>query len=797
MITRYTMLADRYLLHNRKHTLLTILGVMLSVALMAGTGTIFESTRAQMISAAIRDRGSHHLLFRGISLRAARTISAHGAVEKSGLSRISRGFRGETELELLHFSEDARAMISGERPFLFGAFPEKPGEIALDLRQLPLFGIGDAAGAVGRSVEIGVEDRRVSMRISGIFSGRIYDSAAGKETVLAGWEAPGEVNNLAVRLRDTRNAEEVGERLADLAGIETGRIEYNEMLLNLYGRGLSRNINRGLFAFTFIVIAIIVIATITLIYNSFSISMIERIREFGILRCTGASPAQLRRIIFREAFRISLFSVPPALLIGTLSMKLLFSAADAMSGNPFFSEVKLVVTPRAVFMPALLGFATVFISALLPAVRAGSVSAVDAVKSMVLFQPQSIPRPSGLRLPFPLLMAHRSIARSRKRFYATLFSMMISVTLYITFSGFLRLSMEANMLQDPGQPGFMFESAEPVSDEVYREIAEFDGVDTVYKDLVFETDMLIERTKLSDDYLRMNGLAPGFSASEGKLRISGCRIMSYGNGGKDHVVLVGTSAFSDSEGVRSFLPNSSFRVGDAVTLAGSGGRMRELRLTGIAEEAVFDNYNPREEAFDLIVDEQMFRELSGGREYHRLYISLKEGASPKAFSEHLDRLVRGEPGYRYIDGQAQSEAFTGDFRAVSLFFYGFIAVIALIGCVNAANSIGTNLLLRKREIAILRALGLDPGGIRLMLLYEGLIYALFAWLAGSTAGTGLWFVIVSIANTVRGTRFRIPWEAIGTAGAALLLVGLVAGLMSLRYIGRGNAPIRVIADLSQ
>ncbi|WP_046232095.1 FtsX-like permease family protein [Paenibacillus algorifonticola] len=106
--------------------------------------------------------------------------------------------------------------------------------------------------------------------------------------------------------------------------IDNLRIEYNNELLKLYGQSTYEGVNKSFILAYAAVIAIIIICTIAVIYNIFHISVLERISQFGILRCIGATPSQIRKIVFKEAMLLSLIGIPIGIFTGTIFMKLLF-----------------------------------------------------------------------------------------------------------------------------------------------------------------------------------------------------------------------------------------------------------------------------------------------------------------------------------------------------------------------------------------------------------------------------------------------------------------------------------------
>ena len=76
----------------------------------------------------------------------------------------------------------------------------------------------------------------------------------------------------------------------------------------------------GLYVALAIIIGIVVISTIAVIYNSFQISVVERIKQFGLLRAVGTTPRQIRKIVLREATILAVIAIPLGLICGIIAI---------------------------------------------------------------------------------------------------------------------------------------------------------------------------------------------------------------------------------------------------------------------------------------------------------------------------------------------------------------------------------------------------------------------------------------------------------------------------------------------
>lgn len=97
---------------------------------------------------------------------------------------------------------------------------------------------------------------------------------------------------------------------------------------------------------------------------------------------------------------------------------------------------------------------------------------------------------------------------------------------------------------------------------------------------------------------------------------------------------------------------------------------------------------------------------------------------------------------------------------ISIFLYGFISLITLIGVTNIFNTISTNVALRRREFAMLRSVGLTPGGLNKVLRYESIFYGLKALLYGLPFSMVISLLMYNSVGYTFKFRFVLPWNSI-------------------------------------
>lgn len=271
----------------------------------------------------------------------------------------------------------------------------------------------------------------------------------------------------------------------------------NSNLLMLYGGFSLSSFNIVLYELAAIVIVLIMVGSIALIYNAFSISVSERTKQFGLLSSIGATKQQLRKMVLFEAFAVSAIGIPLGIIVGISGIGITLFAISNMlqtiSDMPV--DFNLSVSFVSVVAAIVISLLTVLISAWIPSRRATKVSAVEAIrqnndikaKNKKLKTSKIIYKLFGM----PGVIADKHYKRSKKKYRATVLSLFMSIVLFVSASSFtsyltqtvddasnasqfdIYAEIEANQFTTitPEQLYNRIKSAEYVTESTYEKIA--------------------------------------------------------------------------------------------------------------------------------------------------------------------------------------------------------------------------------------------------------------------------------------------------------------------------------------
>ena len=227
----------------------------------------------------------------------------------------------------------------------------------------------------------------------------------------------------------------------DAEGISSG---YNYQLLRFYGISEREDFNDVIYGMGSILIVIIVLGSIALIYNAFAISIGERTKQFGLLNSVGATRRQMLSAVCYEALLLCVIGIPLGIVSGICGIGITLSffrgQLEYLIGSAVGVRMKIYVSTGAVALAALIGLATVLLSAWLPMQRALKVSAIDAIRQRkdvrltkrALRIPRFVDRVFGLEGT----IAWKNFKRNRKQYRATVISLAMSILMFVSVGSF-------------------------------------------------------------------------------------------------------------------------------------------------------------------------------------------------------------------------------------------------------------------------------------------------------------------------------------------------------------------------
>ena len=833
----YRQITDKYLKHNKKRSILTICGIILSVALITSIGLFIKSMQNTFLQEAISSNGSYHISISKEDDEAYDKIYNNPKIDKVGLKESidSVSLRDDKKINITQFNKNALELLPYKS--IKGELPKKNGEIALESWILNYM---DGKPKLGSIIRIKLNSgKEKEFKITGLIKNNSSNQLEGRALGIV-YSDKFNINNSTIYATISEKAD-ISDTIRDLKG-KFKELESNEEVLRLLGEGQNENINKSLYQIAGIIIGVVVIATIAVIYNSFQISVIERIKQFGLLRAVGATQKQIRKIVLREATLISLIGIPLGLFFGIIALKIVAQIFKMMSSSAF-GNLNVIISYKILAISGLVGLVSIYISALIPARFAGKISPLVAISSRALIVKEKIKknrrRIAKKILGINGLMAFKNIKRNKKRFNITVFSITISVTLFIFFTTFI------NMLNFFNTP----ETESDISQFLVVGTVDNKGKSSLNKNIIDEiknnnytNDVFVHYMNYSskaaismdkkeaslekiapDIYEKINldgkemmKLGVAFDVyDENKLKNSSKYIVS----GKididkmkkeNGVILVKNQLIADKGGYYNG-PFTNLKVGDSfyihknilrndltkengekdIKLNFNKEDITKVKVVAIVNTPPYGFFvNPKhlkiittKDVLGNIARKDMNKILLD--QIQSAEIELKDKSTADEFQKWIqpfgDRF-----GVKIINHVQQMEEQKSSLLQIKILMYGFIVVVSLIGAVNIINTITTNLILRKKEIASLSAIGMTYKNIKKMILTEGILYGLYGSIYGVIVGTLLSYAMFSNMTNIMKFKWPIPWQSICIAVGTSIFIGLISVIRPLNRIKKSN-----------
>ncbi|MBU5591970.1 FtsX-like permease family protein [Clostridium sp. MSJ-4] len=868
----YKSITTKYMKVQKKRTLLTILGIIMSIALISGTGTIFYSYRDARIQDVKQDKGDYEVRFKNISKNQIDTLKNHtefkdiSIVQYIGFGKIHDTPKEEMKESTPKFKytylkayDDKSLKDTFTINLLEGRLPENSNEIIIEkgaLRYLdPNLKLGDKIN-FPFGIRKDSKDNEEVLPANGFSDTEIFEEKYEKEYTLVGIIKPkffstshfmydsitlldnlkDNENNYSsyMKIISDKNKRGIATSVASSFGISfkednkdlNPSIDFNDPLLNLYGQNANALKNDSLFKVITFIIVLIIVCTVALIYNSFNISVLERISQFGVLRSIGATPRQIRTIVLREALIISIISIPIGFLSGVLAIKIVIT----LLGGVNFLSIKnfnISLKPEVFLLSLILGFLTVFLSALFPALMAGNITPLEAVRNNKNIKKERFKKSKSnnrlIKLLFNVegVLAHKNIRRNKKRFIITVFSLVVSIVMFITFNSLANLAKASNSRESsPYYDSFyLTNSKDGFTDNQYTEIKDLNGVEQVYKTTFTNTRIAVEKNRIDPYFLdRYNledvykdsvfthGTIKTYDENAFKLLKSNLTQGNLDTNSLDDfdIIIVNKNKVRvDNKWVVKDFYN--YKVGDELKLPKvdyTESRMAEdflnsvkdsiakdntysLKIVGILNSDPLDSYDDSY-GLTIIMSNRTYENVIGNLKFKTMLLKLSDDKNTRESVRDFFQQKSVREDVMFDDFQKQVEEENQSTFQLKVFVYGFITVITLISAVNIINTISTNLLLRKREFATLKAIGMSQSQVIKLVLLEGTLHGILASIFGSIIGTILSFVLFSLSGALIEVSKEIPWNSIIIASLGSILISLIASLLPLKKIKNEN-----------
>ena len=825
---------------NKKRTISTIIGIILSTALICAVATMATSFQHTLMQNAINETGYYHLKLYNVTdeniktLKNNRNIKNIFTIKEVGYGKLENG-KNEDKPYLKLYSMDNKIFNELKFNLIEGRFPNNNNEIIISNH---IATNGKVNYKVGDKIKLDIDEqltdtKQYEFTITGIierpnYSFEIFSDPGytiistnindGIEDAFISLKNPKEYKTSIANILGVSNYNDLFKDIEITDGAENTKpqdsapklnyekFDVNEELLRWEVFAFSDDTVLMLYQVIAVVIFIIMFTSIFCIRNSFAIAITEKMKMYGMLASVGTTRKQIKRNVISETLILGLIGIPLGILSGIVAVIVLIKIVNLIAGDIMFGNVNGIIFKVSIYpiiLAIVLSIITIYLSALSSAKKASKVSPIDLLRNSNEIKLNS----KKLKVPFWVskifgtggILAYKNLKRSKKKYRTTVVSLAVSIFVFISMSSFIAnmFDVTGNYYKDYDYNISIGCGGRP-QDEIDK-ISKLKYIDESY--WLYESEQYLKINDLSkinnvegieleeDEYYDEN-LVEYVPTGEGK--VSKLQILALDNNSwnkymkkiganseklKDKGVLCDDYLYYEKSGKGITQRIYKYSVGDTIT-----GKL-DNKETSFNVGAITDirPYGIEKSYYDggyFIVDLDYYKDMN----FKLRYISI-QSSNPDGFVDEL-KSINITSGYFNISEQAKEEK--SMVLIIKIFLYGFITVITLIGVTNIFNTITSNMELRQKEFAMLKSVGMTKREFNRMINLETIFYSTKALIYGIALGMIGTFALYKAFSVKFESGMYIPVKPILISVIAVFILVFIIMRYSISKINKQN-----------
>lgn len=561
---------------NKSRTIVTIIGIMLSCALIMVVAGMAASAQQTMVNAQINITGNYDLFVKGANKKIIDNAQANRNVkdiyikQNLGCAYLPQAkFDTKPYINVVAFNEksftDCFNVTLKE-----GRLPQNGNELVLSqsvienskadykLGDTVALDLGKRVYASGDEIPLDdtdyfndtngteklVDTHKKTYTIVGIFNNiassyAAADSFSASSSAFTLAEENADINDLFISFTSDGEKDYIttsGEIL-NLTGddfeslkndfevyLENGdfyKASINKDLLRYKGFALSDEYMRMLFSLAVIIIVIIAISSIFVIRNSFAISITEKTKLYGMLASIGATSKQIRHNVLFEGFVLGIIGIPAGILLGVGVIALLVVILNALLENMLNGISFVYAVPWwAAVISAVMSAVIILFSTLSSAFRASRIAPITAIRGnsdikINKNKRKSYKAPKFIKKLFGVggEIAYKNLKRSKKKYRTTVISIIVTVAMFISISTFIEYGMKIT--------GDHFKDIPYNITVKANDKLSYDEYENIYKRIIADTDINSSIKACENYYGNIVGLTDYYTEDAKAAELSG------------------------------------------------------------------------------------------------------------------------------------------------------------------------------------------------------------------------------------------------------------------------------------
>lgn len=786
---------------NRNKNILIIIAIVLSTCLITTISILTNSIRKMEIDTIVTQTGDAHVKYKNITDKQLKILKNNKKLSDVN-EYIDLGVSYNYSPYVVDFFYVDKEAGKGSKYLKLkkGNFPKKDNEIAMPKWMVKEIGgkpiVGEKINLVySHKEDGGLKEQKKSFILSGIldegeyFRNEQYMSVAVVSKSYAQKYLKNEkAKRFATAKVKGRNIKENAYSIAHNIGLNHNDVNINTMYIKALGLDIKALIPAIIGGF------VVILATVLVIYNIFYISIKGRIKQFGMLASLGATKKQIRKLIFKEGLFLSLIGIPLGIILGYLLSYGIVPLA------PVEGNLKVESSYYTILISVLVSLLTVIMSLRKPSRIASKISPIEAIKyNTVQVNTKKKQRKSKDNMNLRRI-AYFNLWRSKKRTITTIMSMALTGVLFIMFFSVFTgiknrpdsyISSDFELSLGSLNPGSSDSYKDHLNKNLLNHIESLKGVrniDTLkYNSVVFKNRKKRKNNSKHEHAMSVSSQFFGFDDSmlddlkpyvlkgeilKERLKNKNEIIMIYRHGSKEECPY----SIGDKVKLSFFIPKGNDKYKEVE---------REFTIGAIV------SHNTRSIGFassggiEFISDESKFENIGDNR-VKKAYIDVDEN-NYNNLNNKLKNITTKNKSLKLFNKKEYKKKESLEIKGMEFMGVSLILIIGLIGTLNSINTMATNVMSRKKEFAMMEALGLTKVQIRKLLKIEGIYYSVISIIISSILGTILSYFFSSEFGYNK--YYQIPFGAMIIVSIAFIIIQLI-----ITYVGEGMLKKDSIVD---
>ena len=830
---------------NKKRSIVIIIGIILSTALICGVAGLVTSFQKTMVDTAKEGQGNYHTIFYNVPkdelkyIEENREVKDYFLSEELGYSYLSNPKNVEETPIVNVISMNDKFIENMSVKLKEGRLPENDTELAISTRINEKF---NTNYKVGDTITLNINETEQNMengipktyKIVGIIERPIlaiesYD--VDWFTAITKMQNVNKKANIAVLYNKPndyiKNIENINnmtktennEDGASFSGLSNKYKSYkynlmvNKELLAYEGASLDDETLKTIYGLGAFIIGIVLVSSVFVIRNGFEISITERLKQYGMLSSIGATKKQIKKSVYFEGFILGLIGIPIGILSGVFAIYILVNVVNYILKDYISKGTLLTYSMSwiAIAISVFVSIITIWLSCKKSAKKASKVSPIEAIRNSedVKLKAKKVKCPKIITKIFKTggEIAYKNLKRSKKKYRTTVISIIVSIVIFISISSFIQYGFKMSEAyyteMNYNYMVFMQENEDNKEElkkyKILEDISKLPdaGEYSINKSNVLTMNMDEKHKAELTEYGKE--IKERFYNEENGVRIDEINIISLSKeayeryvsklGGdyekyKNGAILIDKNINTNNDGKKIQGNIYTWKKGDIITgkINDTQCNIEILAKTEEIPAGVNILYNP--DAF-IIVSEDFINKVgyksialySNSNDAYKLDEEIKQYKQENNITDNTIQTFNMEESAR---------AENAIVLVISIFLYGFIGVITLIGITNIFNTITTNMNLRKKEFAMLKSIGMTKKEFNRMIRLESIFYGLKSLIIGIPIGIILSYGMYTVFRNNMEMEYILPYKSIVIS---IVFVAVIIGIImkySMSKINKQN-----------